>query len=58
MDPLGFFLWDEFLNPGKYQCDSCGTLFDEEDQCIEWCEDEHCYLFECPGCGVTGEIRS
>jgi DNA-directed RNA polymerase subunit RPC12/RpoP len=53
-DPLGFFLWDEFIDPGKYQCDNCGSLFDDE--WTEWSEERQCDLFQCPSCGVRGEI--
>jgi len=56
-DPMNFFLWTEFIDPGKYQCENCGMLFTEEDQCIEWCEERQCYLFECPDCNAAGEIH-
>ena len=53
-----FFVWEECVNPGKYQCKKCGALFDEEDQCMEWCEERQCYLFECPDCGAVGEMQT
>jgi len=56
-DPTDFFIWDQFIDPGKYQCENCGGLFDEEDDCIEWSEERQCHLFECPDCGATGRIQ-
>ena len=32
MDPMDYFLYEEFLNPGmKHECQNCGTLFGDED---------------------------
>ena len=52
MDPWTFLIWDEFVDPGKpLQCPVCGVLFDEE--CVEWDDDEECYVCVCPYCGAA-----
>jgi len=56
MDPMEWFIYDQFFDPGKYQCDACGALFDEEDHCIEWSEEDDCFIFQCPDCGAVGWI--
>ena len=52
MDLWSFFVWDEFVDPGKpLQCPGCGALSDDE--CIEWRETEECYVCVCPDCGTV-----
>ena len=57
MDPITWFIYDQFLDPGKHQCKDCGALFDKEDQCIEWSEEDNCMPFECLDCGAVGQIE-
>jgi DNA-directed RNA polymerase subunit RPC12/RpoP len=50
MDPIDFFLYDEFLNPDmKYECQNCGALFGNED--VIWDEETHSHVAVCPACG-------
>ena len=50
MDPLYYFLYEEFIDPGmKYECQNCGTLFGDE--CMTWNEEAQCHITVCPGCG-------
>ena len=56
MDPWGFFIWDEFIDPGKpCQCPRCGTLMDEE--CIEWNEELERNVCVCPDCGTGSDCQ-
>ena len=51
MDPLDYFLYEEFFNPGmEYECQNCGTLFGDED--VTWDEDAQCHVAVCPACGA------
>jgi DNA-directed RNA polymerase subunit RPC12/RpoP len=55
MDPMDYFLWDEFLNPGKtYQCPNCGTLLTEEE--VSWSEEDQARVAVCPECGRKGLV--
>ena len=52
MDPTEFFIWEEFIDPGKeYQCPSCGLLMDGS--CVAWNEKEGCFVCGCPDCGCV-----
>ena len=54
-NPLDFFVWDEFIDPGKeYECPNCGRRMDES--CVAWCEEEACLVCECPDCGTASTI--
>ena len=54
-DPLGFFLWDEFIDPGKpYQCPSCGRLLGEDTK--RWSEEHQLKVIECPECGTISRV--
>ena len=56
-DPLGFFLWDEFIDPGKpYQCPSCGRLLDDDTS--KWNDDRQCHVIECPDCHALVRVYS
>jgi len=55
-DPLDFIAWEELIDPGKeYQCPECGKLMDEN--CVEWSEEEECWVCECPDCGAVSRIH-
>lgn len=55
MDPMDYFIWDEFINPDKkYQCPNCGMLFSEEE--VAWSEEEQCRVAVCPECGTKGVV--
>jgi DNA-directed RNA polymerase subunit RPC12/RpoP len=55
MDPMDYFLWDEFVNPGKrYQCRNCGTLFTDEE--VSWSEEDQSRVAVCPECGTKGLV--
>ena len=55
MGPMGFFIWDEYIDPGKeYQCPNCGLLMDGS--CVAWCEEGECPVCECPDCGTVSTI--
>ena len=50
MDPMDYFLYEEFLDPGmKYECQECGTRFGDES--VTWDEAALCHVAVCPGCG-------
>jgi hypothetical protein len=54
-DPLDYFMWEEFIDPGKeYECSNCGRLMDGS--CVAWCEEEECLVCECPDCGTVSKI--
>ena len=54
-DPLGFFLWDEFIDPGKpYQCPSCGCLLGEDMK--RWSDEHQLNVTECPECGTMSRV--
>ena len=56
-DPMGFFLWQEFLERDpKYECPECGTLFGAES--VAWSDEHGCMVFECPGCGCSGVVQA
>jgi len=55
MDPLSFFFWDEFIDPGKpHECPGCGLLLDETS--VRWDEDEESYVCQCPDCGMETRL--
>jgi hypothetical protein len=55
-DPMDFFLWDEFFNPGtQYECPDCGSRFGPD--CVAWSEEEGIHIYECPGCGCSGIVE-
>lgn len=57
MDPWSFFIWDEFVDPGKpLECPGCGVLLDAA--CVQWDEDEERYVIVCPDCGTVTECQS
>ena len=50
MDPMDYFLYEEYINPGmRYECQKCGTPFGDE--CVTWDEDAQCHIAVCPACG-------
>ena len=56
-DPLSFFLWDEFIDPGKpYQCPECGRLLDDDTS--KWNDDRQCHVIECPDCHALVRVDS
>lgn len=55
MDPMDYFLYEEFLDPGlKYECQVCGTRFGDES--VTWDERARCRLAVCPACGDTAVL--
>ena len=54
-DPMDFFLWEEFIDTdSEYECPHCGRMFGAE--CVAWCEENACPMYECPGCGCSGRL--
>ena len=55
VDPLSFFAWDEFVDPGKpHECLGCGALLDEE--CVEWNKEQECILSVWMDCGTMNRL--
>lgn len=49
MDPIDYFLYEEFLEPGMiYECRNCGTRFGSE--CVIWNEEAQWHMAVCPSC--------
>jgi len=56
MDPMDYFLWQEFIDPEmEYECPSCGTLFGSDS--VGWSEEDECVVYGCPGCGLSGIVE-
>ena len=56
MDPLDYFLWEEFIDPARtFECPTCGTLFGDES--LESDEEEGCVTYQCPACGQCGSVE-
>jgi hypothetical protein len=50
VDPLDYFIYEEFLHPGmKYEWQECGTRFGDES--TTWDEAAQRHVAVCPGCG-------
>ena len=55
MDPLSYFLYEEFFDPGvNYECQHCRTRFGDE--CLTWDEATQCHVATCPTCGSQGPV--
>ena len=56
MDPIDFFMWEEFIDPArKYECPTCGTLFGEESLVID--KEEGRVNYQCPACRQCGTVE-
>jgi len=55
MDPLSYFIYEEFFDPGmKYECRKCGTRFGDE--CVTWDVAAQCHVATCPVCGSASLV--
>lgn len=55
MDPLDYFLYEEFYEPRpRYACPACGQMLPDGD--AAWSDAAECLVVRCPACGQEAAL--